>query len=796
MIRPPKLLEAALEYAARGWHVIPIWWIQNGDCACPFDSRTRGDDGVCDRPGKHPIAQHGVHDATVDLSVITDTWREYPRANVAIATGAASGLVVVDVDPRNGGNDTLDALELQLGRLPDTTAADTGGGGQHLFFRYPVGPGGEAIDLQAKLGPGVELQRDGQYVVAVPSGHLSGGHYGWRGECAPDEIAPADLPDAWVAALARPDDASDGEAPPCDIPLERREERARRYVAKMPTAISGEGGHGRTFAVACAIVRGFQLPRDSARKILEEYNTRCRPPWKPRELEHKLEQAATRARISWGYLLREAPPAAAPAAVADQPVGELPERLELTDTGNAIRFVRRYRGQLVWCDDRRVWRAWDGRRWANNAESTALELSKAIPREILAESASIVDDAKRKKTVQHAMASESLRARKAMLALAAVERGMLVPTQSQFDRDPWLLNVQNGTVDLRTGLLRPHVSTDWLTQLAPVLYDPRATCPRWLQFLDEVFGGSQELVDFLHRLVGYSVSGDTSVHGLYVLWGSGSNGKSTLIATLLAMLGTDYAKSLQPELLLAGAMKDSSAQEQIADLAGCRLAAMQETDRRKKLAEATVKALTSSDEIVAVRKFEHTFRFRPTHKAWFATNHRPEISGSDHGIWRRIYLIPFTQTFTGPQMDPTLPGQLLAELPGILTWAVQGCLEYRRRGSLEPPEEVQRATQEYQREEDLVGRFLEECCCFEPGASTAVGDLTKAFADWLEEAGERRRRTSDLWDALTQRGCERTRRGSGKMGTQQRAWSGVALTSGPLPTYGDDDRYGDAYAGL
>lgn len=792
MIVAPKrnrMLEAALSYAARGWHVLPLWWIQGRECACPEDSATRAHpDGACCSAGKHPLTTHGVNDATADVDRITAIWQAHPRANIAIATGAASGVVVLDIDPRNGGNDTLDTLEDQFGRLPETTASDTGGGGRHLFFRCPVRDDGTPVPLRAKLGPGVELQRDGQYLVAVPSGHATGGTYAWHGECAPDEIEPAELPPAWVEALERADSAPT-ERPPCDIPVAQREARARAYVARMPTAISGEGGHSRTFAVACVAIRGFILPIDVARRILQEYNSRCRPPWSEREVEHKLTQAETRAQVEWGYLLTKRQPEDPSAPVT----GEVPPRIELTDTGNAMRFAQMYRGQLVYCDDAKVWRHWDGQRWAGDGDSIALEKSKAISIQILRESVAIIDDDKRKRFVQWAMKSESASSRRSMVALAAVERGMIAH-HGLFDRNPWLLNVRNGTLDLRTGHLRPHASDDWITRVAPVDYDPRATCPRFEQFVDEVFGGDRDLVDFMQRLVGYSITGDTSVHGLYVLWGAGSNGKSTLITTLLAMLGGDYALSIQPELLLAGAIRDSSAQEQLADLRGTRLAAMQETDRRKRLAEATVKMLTSNDEIVAVRKFQHPIRFVPTHKAWFATNHRPQISGTDNGIWRRVYLIPFTQSFTGDRLDPRLPETLAGELPGILAWAVRGCLEFQRRGGLEPPEAVRQATEEYRQEEDLIGRFVEECLVVRAGAMAAAGDLSKAFNEWADELGERRLRVPDLWEALTKLGCERGRAGSGNMGTRQRVWRGVGLATDASSTPRDDRD--DAYAGF
>jgi hypothetical protein len=174
--------EAALSYRKRGWRVLPLWWL-TGDCACPRTSKTRDEYGRCHSAGKHPITKHGVNDATTDEAVIRQWWTEYPQANVAIATGSASGLLVIDVDPRNGGNVTLEELVSRLGELPETIVVETGGGGQHYYFAAPDG------DVVGALGDGVDVKFNGGYVVAPPSVHVSGGTYTFRAECAPDEVS-------------------------------------------------------------------------------------------------------------------------------------------------------------------------------------------------------------------------------------------------------------------------------------------------------------------------------------------------------------------------------------------------------------------------------------------------------------------------------------------------------------------------------------------------------------------------------------------------------------------------------
>lgn len=292
--------EAAVSYAERDWSVVPLWSAVDGDCTCPQRSTTRGEDGRCRSPGKHPIAQRGVHDATTDSETIRAWWTRHPHANIGVATGDRSGIVVLDVDPRNGGSDTFEALERQFGALPETVTCDTGGGGAHYYFRAPTDE-----TLISKLGPGIDVKfRDG-YVVAPPSLHQSGEDYGWRSESAPEEVELSPLPKRWLEAL-RPlerEDASAVPMPDCDVTIDVRENRARRYVEKMPPAISGNGGHGALWSVAVVVARGFMLPPNRAMAVLCDYNVRCQPPWSDKELAHKLRDAE-RAHLDWGYLLR------------------------------------------------------------------------------------------------------------------------------------------------------------------------------------------------------------------------------------------------------------------------------------------------------------------------------------------------------------------------------------------------------------------------------------------------------------------------------------------------------------
>lgn len=291
----------------------------------------------------------------------------------------------------------------------------------------------------------------------------------------------------------------------------------------------------------------------------------------------------------------------------------------------------------------------------------------------------------------------------------------------------WLLNVLNGTIDLCTGSLRPHAREDYITRCVNVDYDPDAKCPTWERFIHQVFGGNAEIIAFVQRAVGYSLTGKIVEHVLIVLYGLGSNGKTTLIDALHYLLGPSYAKHAPTDLLLA--RRGEHHPTELATLHGARLVTAAETGEGRRLAESLVKQLTGGDPVTARRMRDDFWQFRPEFKLWLATNHRPQIRGTDHAIWRRIRLIPFDVTFhtaeTGktPQQDQTLPARLREEATGILAWAVRGCLAWQSQG-LGAPDAVRDATEAYRAEMDVLAMFFEERCIFDESCrGTRVGPV-------------------------------------------------------------------------
>jgi len=422
-----------------------------------------------------------------------------------------------------------------------------------------------------------------------------------------------------------------------------------------------------------------------------------------------------------------------------------------------------------------TWASWfhfDGVRWGRDTRGITTRAALATLRATAEEAEKVPDEDLRATLLKHALDSESSARINAMVSLA---QALLPASTEELDRDPDLLNVANGTLDLRTGELRPHNRDDWLTRLAPVRFDPNAACPRWEAFLLRAMGDNTKLVAFVQRAVGYSLTGHTNEQVLFLLYGIGANGKSTFLEALKGMLGdlaaiADFGTFLKRD--------SDGARNDIARLVGTRLVSAVEAEAGKPLAEALVKQLTGGDTITARFLFKEFFDFKPQFKIWLAANHKPRIKGSDHGIWRRIRMVPFTVTIPEAERDPALPQKLAEELPGILAWAVRGCLAWRAEG-LGVPAEVQAATDAYRQEMDTYGGFFEERCVVEAGAVVKSKALYAAYKVWCEANGERPRSQRALGGSLRERGFE-----AGKGAKGVRVWKGLRLRRPDEPAGG------------
>jgi putative DNA primase/helicase len=450
-----------------------------------------------------------------------------------------------------------------------------------------------------------------------------------------------------------------------------------------------------------------------------------------------------------------------------------------TDSANVDAFVRAhgkgYRYVIEWS----AWVAWSGKRWElPGARGRVLRAAILVAREehyrcrgrikALQEELRPLKLAPQKDEDKIEQLEALLKRELKNLAwhvasqnqgkLDAVAKGLesrLVVRMADLDRDPWLLNVANGTIDLRTGDLRAHEREDLITSLIPVEYDLEAPAPTWTRFLSMVMADSLELTTYLQRLIGYTLTGRTDEHILVFHHGNtGSNGKSTFLATLRSLLG-DYSCSAPRSLLFEPKNGAEPHPTELARLYGKRLAICAEVPEHAELAEAKIKDITGGDVVSVRRMNENFWDLTPTHTLHAAGNHKPVVHGTDGGIWRRIKLVPWTVTIDEADQDKSLKKKLSDELPGILAWAVHGCLEWQRIGLAEPGE-VTEAGAAFRSESDVLAGFFASQCVFEPAARESCKAIRKAYESWCDDLGHRPLGARTLWRRFRERGTRGT----------------------------------------
>lgn len=442
-----------------------------------------------------------------------------------------------------------------------------------------------------------------------------------------------------------------------------------------------------------------------------------------------------------------------PLAAANRARIQKLQSFKRTDAGNADAFELLHGERFRFDHTKKKWLVWNDRYWMEDEDGEADRAALETARERLSAAASIQHDDDRKAGIEWALASESVHRRRTMLISARSVKSLATRT-SDYDRGPFLLTVGNGTLELSTGKLREARRDDLITRATDVLYEPSATAPRWRQFLNEVFGGDAEIIGYVQRAVGYSLTGNTREQCFFLLCGSGANGKTTFLETIVKLLGTHASTAGFSTFLVQH--NQGGPRNDVAALCSARFVKAAEAEHKASMDEAIMKQLTGEDTISARFLFKEGFEYRPQFKIWLATNHKPSIWETSDAIWRRIKLIEFNHQFAGPRADLALRGKLEAELPGILAWAVQGCLEWKKIG-LKEPQRVSRATLGYRQESDQIGRFIKDRCDLQPDRRTPAKQLYEDYVEWCGRNHETPVANNQFAGKLAERGVERKR---------------------------------------
>lgn len=445
-----------------------------------------------------------------------------------------------------------------------------------------------------------------------------------------------------------------------------------------------------------------------------------------------------------------------------------------TDKANAIR-IRDHLGADLHFVTGIGWALWNGTRWDTRGLPALGYVTQHLDHIVRAEAVALAKHEQMTGTPKEFQRAGNLfKFAKHSGDLMGIRRAMslaepmLAVAADALDKDPWMLGCNNGTVDLRTGELRAPDRGDLITKSTRLDYDPGATAPTWDAFLARIFRGNPEIIPFLQRLAGFWLTGLTDPQLLVVLYGTGNNGKTTMVKTLAAAMG-DYAGPASPDLLMV--KHGGEHPTGMADLQALRFVYAAESGEGGRLNEERVKALTGSDTIKARKMHQNFYSFEPTHKLALLTNHKPLIRGRDEGIWRRVKLVPHMERIPDDEVDPTLVTRLAAECPGIFRWMVDGARQFHEAGGrLELPEVVKAATQDYRSESDVLGMFVEEEGAVDATATIGSAELYAVYEAWCDDNGERPMSKRTLGLRLQEMGFTpaKDRRGT-------RLWRGLRL---------------------
>jgi putative DNA primase/helicase len=726
-----NLLDYALDYAAQDIPVFP-----------------------CREGSKEPACPNGYKDATTKPERIRELWAENPNFNIGTPPDAW-GAFVVDVDvKKTGGCAAWAKLCADHGWTTDTYTNATPSGGRHIFYS------GKGATSAGKLAPGIDTRGEGGYVLLPPS-VVDGRTYRPLNSL---DLAP--LPDDLKAALA-PKTAAvaapDGVELDTPAMIKRGIEHIERDLRLNGPVIIGNLTDNRCYKLAAAM-RSDGLSNETILELLREH-------WAPDDfddewLEAKIMSADRNAQNERGAtaiapnfpadavaMLTEktgapASEATKMATIAGKLAVTVSNAMPCSQDAFALQLIERYGDRLRYVEKWNRWLAFSGARWAECSRFEVWDLLRPIVRDAIGG----LTDATRR----------ALSAKSSIAGAESLARGSVLMKPEQFDADPWLLNTPGGVIDLRTGELRPATALDYCTKSTAVApADAGVPCPLWQRFLDRVTGGDAELAAFLRRLAGYALTGATTEHAMFFLYGTGGNGKGVFVNTLTA-IWCDYAAVAPIDTFTA--TKTDRHPTDMAMLRGARLVTAQEVDRGREWAEAKIKSLTGGDPVSARFMHQDFFTYVPAFKLVIAGNYKPRLRIVDEAVKRRYHQLPFTVTIPEADRDTGLAEKLRAEWAAILRWAIDGCLEWQLIG-LAPPEAVREATSEYFASQDPIAAWIEERCERDPAARTLRSALHADYATFVsrEDASVVIEHAERFYERLEGHGFRQKRLTSGRV---------------------------------
>lgn len=701
--------KAAQEYIDQGFAIIPVKPQSKAPALSGWQNRSVGD---------------------VDINA---DFPDGSNSNIGVVLGSQSG-GIVDIDL-----DCPEAVRMASMFLPDTGMVFGRAGSlqSHYVYRVPNCQG--RIPFSGPNGDGmlVEYRGNGCQTVVPPSIHTSG------------EIIIFD---------------TDGE--PTTVDHDVLHKQVRQLASAALIAIHWAPGkrHEIALALSGALLsrRWFDDDVEDFIKAVckgaadDDVSDRIRTVSDTKEAQDKGEPATGLTRLKF--------------LIGDDVVKKLVEWLELdvsdglghnsrdeddvlrcSDIGNAQVLAHQHRYELRYCFDLGCWLRWTGKYWKLDDKAGLERIAENTVRSFPMEAADTPDRTERKGILQWAAKSGNRNRIKAMCEQA---RHRMQVDQEKLDADEAVINVDGMVIDLRSGATRPAISDDFCTKILTAKYDPAAECPQFLAFIDRIMAGSEDLIGYLQRAMGYSLTGSTREQCFFIAHGSGANGKSVFLNLFRKMSGT-YGLNVPMKTLMTTS-NSGGVQNDIARLRGARMVTAMEGESNQKIAESLVKQLTGGDAMTARFLFKEYFEFIPEAKLWMATNHKPKVSGDDLTIWRRIHLIPFNVVIPVEERDGELPRKLEEESPGILNWAVKGAVDWFENG-LMPPDEVLSATNAYRNEMDTFLQFSSDIIVSQPGSKTLKASVYDAYCNWRREEGGEELNKNELGARMKRLGFEEKR---------------------------------------